>query len=333
MSGRALSAKKSQWTFIDFTWKKGKRAYKSTSELPSTLLMNNVSGSRISLDWLEPHKAEHSLGLRIAPDGNYAAELQFHKEQTLLWASQLIHSKIPQHITWLNFKTVLLKKVEYPLMVTTFSCNECDDIFCPAINAVLPALGINHHFPQDMIHGHADHFRLAIPNLYNSQGFLHLSALLKFGSMPCTTGQLLQHTYETLQLEVGLPGEILMQPFVNWALLCTKSWLTHTWQYASENDWEIVTGLPSLLPKCEHDWFLVELFWLKGYHAKQLAELNHCQLCLQVTMLADMVDGCGSHVLPSILSGKRAIYLLPCTGGLSKHYQLNHSGHYGKSSL
>jgi len=94
-SGRALSAKKSHWTFIEFTWKKGKWVYKSTNELPGTLLMNNVTGSWISLDRLEPHKAEHSLGLRIAPDGNSAAELQFRKEQTLLWASQLIHSKIP----------------------------------------------------------------------------------------------------------------------------------------------------------------------------------------------------------------------------------------------
>jgi len=76
-------------------------------------------------------------------------------------------------------------------MVTTFSCHECDDIFHLAINAVLPVLGINRHFPQDMLYGHADHFGLAIPNLYDSQGFLHLSALLKFGSEPCMTGQLL----------------------------------------------------------------------------------------------------------------------------------------------
>jgi len=94
-SGGALSAKKSQWTFIDFAWKKGKWVYKPTIELPGTLFMNDVTGSRIVLDWLEPHEAEHSLGLCIAPDGYYSAELQFHKEQTLLWASQLIHSKIP----------------------------------------------------------------------------------------------------------------------------------------------------------------------------------------------------------------------------------------------
>jgi len=238
--------------------------------------MNDVSGSRIPLDRLEPHEAERSLGIRLAPDGNHTAELQFRKEQTLVWASRIANSKAPRHITWLNFKTVLLKQVEYPLMVTTFSRAECDDILRPALQTVLPALGVNRHFPRDMLYGHADHFGLAIPNLYDSQGFLHLLALLKFGAAPCTTGQLLRQSYESLQIELGLPGEVLTKPFSSWAILCTKSWLTHTWQYASENGWEIVTGLPSLLPKCEKDQFLMELFWIKGYCAQQLTDLNHC---------------------------------------------------------
>jgi len=191
-------------------------------------------------------------------------------------------------------------------MVTTFSRKECDDILHPALHAVLPALGVNHHFPRDMIYGHADHFGLAIPNLYDSQGFSHLSTLLKFGTSPCTMGQLLWQTYETLQIEVGLPGELLTQAYSPWASLCTKSWLTHTWQYASENGWEIVTGLPSLPYKCNNDQFLMELFWHKGYCGQQLVDLNHCRLWLQVSSLADIVDGWGTHVVPAILLGKKS---------------------------
>jgi len=116
-------------------------------DLPGTLLMNDVSGTRLPLDWLEPHEAEHTLGIRLAPDGNTVAELQFRKEQTLVWAAQLTHSKVPRHINWLNFKTVLLKKVEYPLMVTTFSRKECNNILCLALNAFLPSIGVNRHFP------------------------------------------------------------------------------------------------------------------------------------------------------------------------------------------
>jgi len=105
--------------------------------------MNDVSGSCIPLDRLKPHEAERSLGIRIAPDGNHTAELQFLKEQTLFWASQIQQSKTPCHITWLNFKTVLMKKIEYPLMATTFSQKDCDTILQPALHAVLPALSFN----------------------------------------------------------------------------------------------------------------------------------------------------------------------------------------------
>jgi len=57
--------------------------------------MNDVSGARLPLDRLEPHEAKWSLGICLTPDGNHAAELQFHKEQTLFWAAQLTHSKAP----------------------------------------------------------------------------------------------------------------------------------------------------------------------------------------------------------------------------------------------
>ncbi len=89
-------------------------------------------------------------------------------------------------------------------------------------------------------------------------------------------GQLLQQTYETLQIELGLPSEILMKPFSQWAALCTETWLTHTWQYASEHGWDIMTGLPPLLAKCKNDQFLMENFLHKGYQGQHLVDLNHC---------------------------------------------------------
>jgi len=161
-------------------------------------------------------------------------------------------------------------------MVTTFLRSECKDILQPALNAILLAIGMNQHFPQDMAYGHFDQFGLAIPHLYDSQGFLHLSALLKFGSSDCTMGQLIRQSYETLQIELGLPGEILINKHSDWSIVCTPTWLTHTWQYTSEYRWEITTGLPSLPLKCNCDKYLMEIFWNHGYRGHQLTTLNHC---------------------------------------------------------
>jgi len=182
--------------------------------------------------------------------------------------------------------------------------SDCDAILCPTLNTVLPTTGIKHHFPRDMVYGHSDHFGLAIPHLYNLQGFLHLSALIKFGLLPCTTGQLICQSYETLQVELGLSGELLNKKNSNWAILCTPTWLAHTWQYASEQGWEI-TGLPSLKLKCNHDCCLQEMFWNKGYRGQQLVDLNHCCLWLQVILVADISDGHSMQLLPTILAGSK----------------------------
>jgi len=303
-SGGVLSAKKSQWSFIDFKWNNGQWCYKSKDDLPGSLFMTDVSGKCLPLVCLEPHEVERSLGIQIAPDGKTLAELQFQKEQTLYWASQVLNGKSPQHITWINFITVLLKKVEYPLMVMTFSHSECKDILHPALNAVLPTIGINQHFPHDMVYGHSDHFGLAILHLYDSQGFYHLSALIKFCASPCLMGQLLQQSYESLQLELGLPGEKITKPYHEWSVLCMRTWLTHTWQYASDNGWCVVTGLPTLVLKCQNDQFLMEAFWKQGYQGKQLGLLNHCRIWLQIYSVVDITDGQGTHLLPSILRGE-----------------------------
>jgi len=57
--------------------------------------MNDVTGKRLHLEWLEPWQAEQALGICLASNGSTLPELQFCKEQTLQWAMLLLHSKAP----------------------------------------------------------------------------------------------------------------------------------------------------------------------------------------------------------------------------------------------
>jgi len=150
--------------------------------------MNDISGSRILLNHLEPHKAEWSLGIQLTLDGNHAAELQFHKEQTLFGLlifftvkhlnislgliSELCYWRRSPH----GYYRFLYQMQWYPP-----PCYQCS---------------ITISWCQIVI--------MAKSNLYNFHSFLHLSALLKFGTLPWTMGQLLWHSYETFQ--IGLPG-------------------------------------------------------------------------------------------------------------------------------
>jgi len=304
-SGGALSADKSRWTFIDFSWKNGEWKYMSQSQLPGQLLMRDVSGERRQLTRLEPWEAERALGVRLAPDGNMKIETQYHLAQAHQWAAQMILHKASRYSSWINFSCVLMKRLEYPLMATTLSRADCDAIIKPALKVALPAIGLNRHFPRQMVYGHNDHHGLGVPHLYDTQGYRHLLAMMQFGSSLGTTGTLLQHSYEALQLELGLPGEIFKYCYTDWATCCTPTWLTHTWQYCTENGIVVKTGITPLSLQCENDQFLTQAFWNHGYRGKQLALLNQCRIWLQATTLADLVDGYGTSLLAPLLAGNK----------------------------
>jgi len=236
-------------------------------------------------------------------------------------------------------------------MATTFTRQECDQILSPALKVALPAIGLNRHFPRDMLFGLNDHHGLGLPHLYDTQGFWHLQALMKFGASSDSTGNLLLHSYEALQLELGLPGEVFEYPYEVWKQLVTPTWMTQTWKYACEKGFCIRTGAPALRLRCQGDQFLNLMFWQHGCRGERLATLNRCRLYLQLTTLAELVDGKGEALLRAVLSGIRpsqfpALYQWPMQGqlpfsawqlwretiqamcSLRSHYQL--SSHLGK---
>ncbi len=159
-----------------------------------------------------------------------------------------------------------------------------------------------------MVYGHGKHFGLGILHLYDTQGFLHLTAILKFTSSVNTTGTFLLHSYEALQVELGLPGKLFHYDFKEWSHVM-PCWLSQTWQFASKQQLKITTNIPSLAPQCKNDQFLMLKFWQHGYKGNQLEVLNKCRLWLQATTLADITDGQGREMLLPMLTGTNKIAL------------------------
>jgi len=111
-------------------------------------------------------------------------------------------------LMWINFHSFLLQKLEYPLTTTTFSKEQCEEIMLSALKSLLPVIGLNRHFPQLMLFGHQDHYSMAFPHLYDTQGNLHIVVLFSFAKGLSIMNSLIHHSYEVLQLELRLPNEI-----------------------------------------------------------------------------------------------------------------------------
>ncbi len=82
--------------------------------------MWDVSGQREQLSCLEPWEAEHALGIQLAADGNMDMEFKYWIKQEQEWAHQVSQVWVSKMSTWINFHSILLQQLEYPLLATTF---------------------------------------------------------------------------------------------------------------------------------------------------------------------------------------------------------------------
>jgi len=182
-----------------------------------------------------------------------ATKLHYWKEETLLWTLQILQSKSPKHIAWLNFKTVILKKIKYPLMATTF-LQWVQRYYLPSLK-----YSVTSHWDQPTLSSWHDLLSFGSLWIGNSP-FVWFSrfppplSIAQIGLSTNTTGQLIHQSYKSLQIKLGLPGEPLHKSCADWSILWTNTWLMHTWKHTSEYGWLITTDLPSpQLLKCKND--------------------------------------------------------------------------------
>jgi len=114
---------------------------------PATLKMNDYLGNWLTLQRMESHQAECMLGVQLAADKKMQVEFKLRLSQAQTWAALVVAYKADTITQWLNFQMVLLPKISYSLMATTFTKEECENMLRPAILQLLLAIGINQNFP------------------------------------------------------------------------------------------------------------------------------------------------------------------------------------------
>ena len=69
--------------------------------------------------------------------------------------------------------------------------------------------------------------------------------LLQYGANPDdTTGKLIQIGLKTVRMEIGIDGQLFAQDWKTLHYLVTLTWLSHTWQFQSENGIRVENNIP-----------------------------------------------------------------------------------------
>jgi hypothetical protein len=295
-TGGAIEPRKSHWYLVDFDWRDGEPKYKSAEETGGALRVRDPVGEIRCLQKLEPWQAERTLGVRLAPDGNMDFQFKWMSDTAKDWTDRLRTGNLPRHLTWLAWRTTILKTLEYPLPTTTLTRQQCDKLTSIIANVALPRCGITRTFPRDLLHAPLKAGGLNIPNLYVEQGIAHISKLIRYSqSRKHSTGVLLRHSCEALKIELGSNGPLLQNP-LELLILATDTWIKATWQFAREYDIMVYDDIPDFIPHRLNDQLIIPTVGKLGFRGKDLQRINQCRKFLRVTWIGEITTADGKNI-------------------------------------
>jgi len=259
------------------------------------MVKDNLQNS-IYIPCLETFKARQTLGVHLALDGNWTTEVEYLQSIAQDWHIKMAASRLSAQDALFSLKNVVLCKLHYPLVMTTFTLWQCSQIMAPILKQRLPKAGVVRTFPHALAHGPLQYGGLDIPHLYTEQLIAHVTTLLRYGPHhEDLTSSLLHATTESMWLEMGYNGELLTAPLLLMDNV-TSSWLKHMWQSTQEVAISVLTDFAKIPPQQHGDLELMRLFVQSGWKQPELHTLNQCHMFLQVFLVSDIIDGSGTAI-------------------------------------
>jgi hypothetical protein len=158
-------------------------------------------------------KAHETLGVFIAMDGNQRTQKAELLLKTQRWVDQVRIGRLSQAEVWFSLTLYIMKTLEYPLMATSLTQRQCNQIMQPVLGAGLKALGISRSTNRDVVYGPQRYQGIGIPDLWLTQGILKLWIALAQGDALTITGSSLQAVFALHTLELGLPGSFILHNY------------------------------------------------------------------------------------------------------------------------
>eukprot|EP00957_Ditylum_brightwellii_P027033 2044527-Ditylum_brightwellii.AAC.1 len=133
----------------EWNWKEGKASLALVTEVDAQIqLINRQTGVTATLKRREPSDAIWQLGLENDLLGGQKSDYSRRYSTIVKMSYRIKKNFISPKNAWQIYQNVWLPAGQYPLACTTWSKKECEKLMSPFLNAILPKLGLNHHFPQ-----------------------------------------------------------------------------------------------------------------------------------------------------------------------------------------
>ena len=302
-TGGAIVPEKSDWVMIDFKWKGTNWSY-SPMDPTEKLFVSNCDRRLEPLQQLTHKQGRLTLGVHIAPDGNWKDEKTAIREKAQDWAANIREGMVQRSDAWIGLNTHIYKSLGYSLPATYLSKKELNEAWAPAISQGIAASGVVRNLDRTIVFGDTMYQGLGLRHPYILQGIEHIKVLMTHGVSQSLTGMLLRTNIEASKQELGLGGSFFTQNYKLYKGLVTNSWVKSTWQFLWEHKLSLEETTPNLYLTTSQDSYLMEDFKTIGQvDSEKMKVVNRCRLYLEVTTLAEISNARGGKIRADIFKG------------------------------
>ena len=211
-----------------------------------------------------------------------------------------------RHEAWTALTAVALKSIEYGLPALTLPQKDCTKIMWPLLQGYLPKLGLNCHFPRDVLYGTVDKNGVGLKNIFLTQGINHICSVVTHLWQKTMTGHLIWQCGEQLHLEIGTNSRILEDDYFDIEpLILTDSWIQFTWKFCAEYDIRVKTDISTIPPRRLNNCCIMEaILQAKVATPTELKWINQCRLYLRLFHVGDMATANGTMLRKDIIKGE-----------------------------
>lgn len=150
---------------------------RTSQDFPGTIEMTPDNGTTIPLTRLEPHRSERQLGIRMPLDGTWDEEYLYRLRQMQQLSQRIFYGPLTAHEALLAYQIYLMPVLRFPLHITLFTPDQCENINKQIYNNVLPKCGINRKTPRALIFAPTSIAGFGFHHVWSLQLALHLSNL------------------------------------------------------------------------------------------------------------------------------------------------------------
>ena len=120
---------------------------------------------------------------------------------------------------WKGFRFSFWKSLEFPLIASSLSSSECEQLNKALYKCILPALGVNRNIKRIFRYAPLQYGGLNLPEFMVEQEISHVLTIMEHYGESTSTSSFLATTIEYAQLQVGTITPFLTLPFKRYGFL------------------------------------------------------------------------------------------------------------------